>query len=60
MSTKELPSWHPLAARVQDMTLRDYFAAKAITAFIFAGNDYERAAWEAYKQADALLKAKEA
>ena len=42
------------------MTLRDYFAAKAITAFIFAGSDYDRAATEAYKQADAMLKAREA
>jgi hypothetical protein len=42
------------------MTLRDYFAAKAITAFIFAGSDYDRAATEAYKQADAMLKARQA
>jgi hypothetical protein len=42
------------------MTLRDYFAAKAITAFIFSGSDYDRAATEAYKQADAMLKAREA
>jgi hypothetical protein len=43
----------------EGMTLRDYFAAKAIAAFIFAGSDYERAAWEAYKQADAMLKARD-
>jgi hypothetical protein len=48
---------NPLASK---MSLRDHFAAKAITAFIFAGSDYDRAATEAYKQADAMLKAREA
>ena len=42
----------------EGMTLRDYFAAKAIASFIFAGSDYERAAFEAYKQADAMLEAR--
>jgi len=46
--------------QAEGMYLRDYFAAKAITAFIFAGSDYDRAATEAYKQADAMLKAREA
>ena len=41
------------------MELRDYFAAKAITAFVFAGSDYDRAATEAYAQADAMLRARE-
>ena len=42
----------------EGMTMRDYFAAKAIASFIFAGRDYERAAFEAYKQADAMLEAR--
>ena len=56
-TTKPLEHW---GDPNQGMTLRDYFAAKAITAFIFAGSDYDRAATEAYKQADAMLKAREA
>lgn len=43
---------------IYGMALRDYFAAKAIASFIFAGSDYERAAFEAYKQADAMLEAR--
>jgi hypothetical protein len=56
-TTKPLEHW---GDPNQGMTLRDYFAAKAITAFIFAGSDYDRAATEAYKQADAMLKARQA
>ena len=61
MSTKELPSWHPLAARVQDMTLRDYFAAKAMQGDVVGGvhrYDFEVTAKRAYQMADAMLKAR--
>ena len=47
----------------QGMTLRDYFAAKAMqNVFNTGGNDYERQyiAMHAYKMADAMLKAREA
>ncbi len=49
----------------QGMTLRDYFAAKAMQALITAPNvrpmieDGEVSGW-AYKMADAMLKAREA
>jgi hypothetical protein len=55
-------------AKSQGMTLRDYFAAKAMQAILsfdrYAGfigvNRYEqRTAEDAYKMADAMLKARE-
>lgn len=45
------------------MTLRDYFAAKAMAADMTDGiheNDFAWAAARAYKVADAMLKAREA
>jgi hypothetical protein len=45
------------------MTLRDYFAAKAMAADITSGiheDDFDWAAARAYKAADAMLKAREA
>ncbi len=45
------------------MTLRDYFAAKAMQADMTDGiheNDFEFSAGRAYKMADAMLKAREA
>jgi len=39
------------------MTLRDYFAAKAMQ--MMAGHSFERIAEDAYKLADAMLKARE-
>ena len=41
------------------MTLRDYFAAKAIFHTIEHNNTYKDAAESAYKMADAMLKARE-
>jgi hypothetical protein len=44
------------------MTLRDYFAAKAMQADISAetwGGDYEATALQSYAVADAMLKARE-
>ena len=46
----------------QGMTLRDYFAAKAMQAEISAndwGGEIEATAFMAYKVADAMLKARE-
>jgi hypothetical protein len=49
------------AAAFQGMTLRDYFAAKAMNAFLSRdGGTYEQDADCAYKMADAMLKAREA
>ena len=45
------------------MTLRDYFAAKAMEADMVAGvheNDFAWSAARSYKMADAMLKAREA
>ena len=47
----------------EGMTLRDYFAAKAMQADMTDGiheNDFAWSAGRAYKMADAMLKAKEA
>jgi hypothetical protein len=41
------------------MTLRDYFAAKAMTQLLPICSTNESAAQEAYKVADAMLKARE-
>jgi hypothetical protein len=42
------------------MTLRDYFAGKAIEALIVRGWGLENASGKAYEIADAMLKAREA
>ena len=47
----------------QGMTLRDYFAAKAMQADVSAdtwAGDYEATALQAYEIADSMLKAREA
>ena len=60
------PGLHPSAeCRFQDegMTMRDYFAAKAMQADMAAGvheNDFAWSAARSYKMADAMLKAREA
>src|SRR6266404_2316561 len=41
----------------QGMTLRDYFAAKAMQTMCRNGDDYDVTAECAYRQADAMLKA---
>jgi len=47
------------AAAFQGMTLRDYFAAMAMDAFLSRdGGTYEQDADCAYKMADAMLKAR--
>jgi hypothetical protein len=48
---------------VEGMTLRDYFAAKAMQADMTGGvhaDDFDWTATRAYKVADAMLKAREA
>ena len=48
---------------MQGMTLRDYFAAKAMEGDLIAGvhpDDFNRCAYRAYQMADAMLKAREA
>ena len=53
---------HPDGAHIHDgMTLRDYFAAKAMQAMMVDGiheNAFPWAAAQAYKMADAMLKAR--
>ena len=41
------------------MTLRDYFAAKAMQGILFEGLEPEETAKHAYAMADAMLKARE-
>jgi hypothetical protein len=58
-------SLHPEEQQVHrwGMTLRDYFAAKAMAADMIAGvheNDFAWSAARSYKMADAMLKAREA
>jgi hypothetical protein len=48
------------AAAFQGMTLRDYFAAKAMQGILFEGLDPEDTAKHAYAMADAMMKAREA
>ena len=42
------------------MTLRDYFAAKAMQGILFEGLDEKQTAESAYKMADAMMKARTA
>jgi predicted RNA polymerase sigma factor len=42
----------------EGMTLRDYFAAKAMQGILFEGIDPEQTAKHAYDMADAMLKAR--
>ena len=66
MNQPAFPAMHyDLADNEHGMTLRDYFAAKAMQAYFGApleasaeGKDY--IAMHAYKMADAMLKAREA
>jgi hypothetical protein len=55
------PSTHP-HGQDEGMTLRDYFAAKAMQGFISRGGNYDAEfdADRAYAYADAMLKAREA
>lgn len=46
-------------AHESGMTLRDYFAAKALPAMLEVCSTNQRAAEEAYAVADAMLKARE-
>ena len=46
--------------RATGMTLRDYFAAKAMQGILFEGLPPEETAKNAYEMADAMLKAREA
>ncbi len=52
----------PTGTAYQGMTLRDYFAAKAMQAYLTApdtGWDFNELSRAAYEQADAMLKARE-
>ena len=56
------PHGDPTHGGEQGMTLRDYFAAKAMQADITDGRHEDQFAWcaeRAYKMADAMLRARE-
>lgn len=62
MSTKQ--AFPTNDGAIKDMTLRDYFAAKAMQALMTANvpvyhDDFDVVARQAYKQADSMLKARE-
>lgn len=48
------------SAVCEGMTLRDYFAAKALAVIYMDADDDEHSAQRAYEMADAMLKAREA
>ena len=53
------PAFPHITEDVRDgMTLRDYFAAKAMQALV-QGNYFDATAKQAYEMADAMLKARE-
>ncbi len=58
--------FHPHYGKDRGMTLRDYFAAKAMQALIIAGGPAPTGGWPTYAErtaytvADAMLKAREA
>jgi hypothetical protein len=55
-----LPNHPPTWAGGEGMTLRDYFAAKAMQAFLLDKRaSMQGGAIDAYKMADAMLKARE-
>ena len=54
------PPIPPLPTYQQGMTLRDYFAAKAMPQCFEVSTTTDIAAKEAYRMADAMLKAREA
>ena len=57
------PTTKPLENYYPGMTLRDYFAAKAMQGDVVGGvhrDDFEVTAIRAYRMADAMLKAREA
>ncbi len=49
----------PYGTTYVGMTLRDYFAAKAMQGILFEGLDENQTARHAYEIADAMLKARE-
>ena len=51
---------HTMAEYGSGMTLRDYFAAKTLPLVLPLCSTYESAATEAYKMADAMLRARDA
>jgi len=55
-TTKPLEHW---GDPNQGMTLRDYFAAKAMQGILFEGLDESETAKNAYAMADAMLKARQ-
>ncbi len=69
-SRSNQPAFPTLADNGHDMTqdgmtLRDYFAAKAMQTILqqkdaHDGRDYDSAAWMSYCMADAMLKARDA
>ena len=65
MTNKNEPAFPTHLNLTQGMTLRDYFAAKALPAIldqkdVHDGRELTNAAWIAYQMADAMMKAREA
>jgi hypothetical protein len=59
-TSQKYPSWHPMAERINDMTLRDYFAAKAMQGLIASNSTNAQEIGQAsFIVADAMLKARD-
>ena len=53
------PAFPTAMNQTEGMTLRDYFAAKAMQGILFEGLDENQTARHAYEMADAMLRARE-
>lgn len=60
VQSDRFPDGELLGERYEGMTLRDYFAAKALKYVVEHCTTYNRSAEEAYKIADAMLQARDA
>lgn len=58
--SKVYPEWHPMHDRMQQMSLRDYFAAQVLQGLLASGLDQPKFefARKSYEMADAMLKAR--
>jgi hypothetical protein len=60
-NTPAFPAPHfDLAENEHGLTMRDYFAAKAMQSMLNGSTSYENVAKYAYKMADAMMKARKA
>lgn len=57
--SKVYPEWHPMHDRMQQMSLRDYFAAQVLQGLVASGGtNAQQISQASYILADAMLKAR--